>query len=90
MQRRNFLKKLGIGIVSTPIAIKSLGDQKAKEFHEHIPDKVKVYKGKPENNIDYSITSQDSNICSGTVGSGDFYPYESFKNLEVLNGNRKI
>lgn len=39
--RRNFLKKLGIGAASAPVAIKSLGDQKAKAYHEKMPE----YKG---------------------------------------------
>lgn len=64
MKRRNFLKKLGIGVASVPVAIKSLGDQKAEEYHKSIPK----YEGR---GFDCSEDAGSSSGHSGYIATSD-------------------
>lgn len=82
--RRNFLKKLGIGAVSVPVAIKLLGDQKAKACHEKMPK----YKGSSEGDIDYSTASNVEQVYIATSDDGFVLIDSRFGTATKLNNEQ--
>ncbi len=72
MERRGFLQKLGIGAISVPVIVKSLGDQKAKAYHNFTPE-IKPYKNDPDS-IDscYGSTIACSCVASDSDDQGYF------------------
>lgn len=70
MKRRGFLKRLGVGAVSAPAIVKTIGDQKSKAYHDHIPE-IKPYNSTPTEHI--------AGCCMATCTDYDlmFFPIQS-------------